>query len=102
MNVFAPDAIDAIPDSDLPHKPFRSKDLPGHLLTIQVAPDDCTGCGVCVDVCPAKSKADPAHKALNMAPALDHRDVERRRWNRFLALPPLDRGLLPHASVKGS
>ena len=37
-------------------KPFRSRELPGHLLTIQVAPDDCTGCGVCVDVCPARSK----------------------------------------------
>jgi pyruvate-ferredoxin/flavodoxin oxidoreductase len=38
-----------------------------HRLTIQVAPDDCTGCGVCVDVCPAKSKTDTSHKAINMA-----------------------------------
>ena len=47
---------------------------PGHLLTIQVAPDDCTGCGVCVDVCPAKSKTEIGHKAINMEPVLEHRD----------------------------
>ena len=51
-------------------KPFRSKDLAGHHLTIQVAPDDCTGCGVCVDVCPAKSKTEIGHKAINMEPVL--------------------------------
>jgi pyruvate-ferredoxin/flavodoxin oxidoreductase len=102
MNVFAPDAVADVPEAELPRKRFRSKDLAGHLLTIQVAPDDCTGCGVCVDVCPAKDKADPTHKALDMAPTLEHRDVERRRWDRFRAVPPLDRDLLPHASVKGS
>ena len=41
---------------------------PDHRLTIQVAPDDCTGCGVCVDVCPAKSKTDSSHKAIDMEP----------------------------------
>ena len=54
-------------------------DLLDHRLTIQVAPDDCTGCGVCVDVCPAKSKTDTSHKAINMEPVADHRDVERER-----------------------
>ena len=75
---------------------------PGHRLTIQVAPDDCTGCGVCVDVCPAKSKTEVRHKAINMEPALEHRDVERARWDFFSSIPPLDRSLLPHDSVKGS
>ena len=57
MKVFDTDAVaDAPPD--FLHKAFRSKDLADHRLTIQVAPDDCTGCGVCVDVCPAKSKTD--------------------------------------------
>jgi pyruvate-ferredoxin/flavodoxin oxidoreductase len=101
MKVFAPDAVASAPD-DFLTKPFRSKDLPDHLLTIQVAPDDCTGCGVCVDVCPAKSKTELGHKAINMEPVLEHRDVERRRWDHFLTIPPLDRSLLPHDTVKGS
>ena len=62
------------PEADVPalagflSKEFKSRDLPGHRLTIQVAPDDCTGCGVCVDVCPAKSKTDVGHKSINMEP----------------------------------
>ena len=49
-----------------------------------MAPDDCTGCGVCVDVCPAKSKTDVGHKSINMANYLENRDVERERWDKFL------------------
>src|SRR5581483_11400391 len=60
MKVFAPDAVADAPGEFL-HKDFRSKDLAGHWLAIQVAPDDCTGCGVCVDVCPAKSKTEVRH-----------------------------------------
>ena len=75
------------------HKEFKSRDLVGHRLTIQVAPDDCTGCGVCVDVCPAKSKTDVSHKAINMEPILEHRDVERERWDFFQSIAPLDRSL---------
>jgi pyruvate-ferredoxin/flavodoxin oxidoreductase len=100
MKVLTPDAVADAPD--LPTKAFRSKDLPDHLLSIQVAPDDCTGCGVCVDVCPAKSKTELGHKAINMEPVLEHRDVERVRWEQFLGVAPLDRSLLPHDSVKGS
>ncbi len=101
MKVFPPEAVAGAP-ADFLTKSFRSKDLPDHLLTIQVAPDDCTGCGVCVDVCPAKSKTDLSHKAINMEPVLEHRDLERRRWDHFLTLQPIDRSLLPHDSVKGS
>jgi pyruvate-ferredoxin/flavodoxin oxidoreductase len=101
MKVFAPETVAGAPPEFL-DKPFRSKDLVGHRLAIQVAPDDCTGCGVCVDVCPAKSKTELRHKAINMAPALDHRDVERRRWDYFQTIPPLERGLLPRDTVKGS
>jgi pyruvate-ferredoxin/flavodoxin oxidoreductase len=86
----------------LKSKAFRSKDLPGHLLAIQVAPDDCTGCGICVDVCPAKSKTDPGHKSLNLVDALTARDDERERWELFETVAPLDRAALAHDSVKGS
>ncbi|HSP02480.1 MAG TPA: pyruvate:ferredoxin (flavodoxin) oxidoreductase, partial [Acidimicrobiales bacterium] len=101
MKVFDTDAVADAPD-DFLHKAFRSKDLADHRLTIQVAPDDCTGCGVCVDVCPAKSKTDVSHKAINMEPAMEHRDLERERWDFFQTIPHLDRDLLPHDSVKGS
>jgi pyruvate-ferredoxin/flavodoxin oxidoreductase len=101
MKVFEPSAIEDAPDHFL-SKNFRSKDLAGHRLTVQVAPDDCTGCGVCVDVCPAKSKTEVRHKAINMEPVLDHRDVERARWDFFMSIPPLDRSLLPHDNAKGS
>jgi pyruvate-ferredoxin/flavodoxin oxidoreductase len=96
------------PESQTPETPgflfkeFKSRDLPGHRITIQVAPDDCTGCGVCVDVCPAKSKTDVGHKAINMAPYLEHRDVERERWSTFETIPQLDRTLVPRETVKGA
>ncbi|MGH9085388.1 MAG: pyruvate:ferredoxin (flavodoxin) oxidoreductase [Acidimicrobiales bacterium] len=101
MKVFEPAALDDAPDH-FPSKDFRSKDLTDHRLTIQVAPDDCTGCGVCVDVCPAKSKTEVRHKAINMEPVLAHRDLERQRWAFFESIPPLDRNLLPHDNAKGS
>jgi pyruvate-ferredoxin/flavodoxin oxidoreductase len=101
MKVFPSSAVEAAP-ADFLHKEFRSRDLLDHRLTIQVAPDDCTGCGVCVDVCPAKSKTDTSHKAINMAPVAEHRDVERPRWDFFQSIAPLDRSLIPLDSVKGS
>jgi pyruvate-ferredoxin/flavodoxin oxidoreductase len=101
MKVFAPEALVGAPDGFL-SKPFRSKELAGHLMTIQVAPDDCTGCGVCVDVCPAKSKTEAKHKSINMQPAITHRDGERALWDFFESIPELDRSILPHDSVKGS
>jgi pyruvate-ferredoxin/flavodoxin oxidoreductase len=101
MKVFTPDELDGAPESFL-SKDFRSKDLAGHRMTIQVAPDDCTGCGVCVDVCPAKSKTETRRKAITMEPAASHRDRERANWDFFLDIAPLDRSLLPHDTVKGS
>jgi pyruvate-ferredoxin/flavodoxin oxidoreductase len=101
MKVYEPAALAGAPEGFL-SKEFRSKDLAGHRLTIQVAPDDCTGCGVCVDICPAKSKTEVRHKSINMEPAIEHRDRERPNWDFFLSIPELDRDLLPHDSVKGA
>ena len=83
-------------------RPGRGKDLAGQHLTIQVAPDDCTGCGVCVDVCPAFSKANVSHKAINMLPKHEHLDVERERFAAFLQLPEPDRSQVAVDSIKGS
>ncbi|MEO8268951.1 MAG: 4Fe-4S dicluster domain-containing protein [Aureliella sp.] len=72
------------------------------LLTIQVAPEDCTGCGVCVDVCPATSKEVAKLKAINMLPKSEHLEQERRRFDYFIQLPDVDRRQLKTDSVKGS
>jgi pyruvate-ferredoxin/flavodoxin oxidoreductase len=101
MKVFPPEVLAGAPEGFL-SKPFRSKDLVGHLMTIQVDPDDCTGCGVCVDVCPAKSKTEVKHKSINMASAVENRDHERQNWDFFESVPELDRAALPHDSVKGA
>ncbi|CCQ59131.1 Pyruvate-flavodoxin oxidoreductase [Crocosphaera watsonii WH 0005] len=63
-------------------------------FTIQVAAEDCTGCGVCVDVCPAKNKSQPKLKAINMAPQLPIREQERENWDYFLSIPNPDRNAL--------
>ena len=101
MKVYPANAVADAPAGFL-HKEFKSRDLADHWLTIQVAPDDCTGCGVCVDVCPAKSKTEVRHKAINMAPAAEHRDLERPNWEYFLEIPQLDRTLIAHDTVKGA
>jgi len=87
---------------DFPSRPWRSKERPGHAFTIQVAPDDCTGCGICVDVCPARSKEIANHKAIDMLPKLPHLERERRRFEHFLSLPSVDRAAIDEASIPGS
>ena len=83
-------------------KVWKDKSLPNHQLTIQVAPDDCTGCGVCVDVCPAKSKEVVRHKAINMEPKEEHLELERANFDYFLTIEDLDRSSLKQDTVKGS
>jgi pyruvate-ferredoxin/flavodoxin oxidoreductase len=101
MKVFAPEALEGAPEG-FEVKDFRSRDLPGMKLTIQVAPDDCTGCGVCVEVCPAHSKEEVKHKAINMTPVDAYLERERQRWDFFLEIPELDRELMAPDSIKGS
>jgi len=80
----------------------RGRDFPDHRLVIQVAPDDCTGCGVCVDICPAKSKEQVRHKSINMEPQDEHLDLERERFDFFLSLPEIDRREVAIGTLKGS
>ena len=70
--------------------------------TLQVAPEDCTGCKLCVEVCPAKSKTEVKHKAINMAPQDPLRKPESVNWEFFLSLPEFDRNRLSHSQVKDS
>jgi pyruvate-ferredoxin/flavodoxin oxidoreductase len=78
----------------------KDRDWLGLKYTIQVAPEDCTGCAVCVDVCPAKNKAETRLKALNMRPQPPLREQERANWDFFLALPEMDRRTLRVGSVR--
>jgi len=82
-------------------KNYRDRKLTDHRLVVQVAPDDCTGCSICVDVCPAKSKTEVKHKAINMEPRRDHLETERTNYDYFLGLPEIDRTKVRHDQVKG-
>jgi pyruvate-ferredoxin/flavodoxin oxidoreductase len=90
-----------IPEGFLWKEP-TGKDLAGMRVAIQVAPDDCTGCGVCVDICPAHSKEVVKHKAINMEPKDEHLERERRNFTYFLELPEMERSQVKVSSVKGS
>ena len=79
---------------------YKGPDLIGH-YTVQVAPEDCTGCSLCVMVCPAKDKGNPRHKAIDMAAQAPLRDVERENYAFFLTLPEADRTAV-RADVKST
>ncbi|HZJ63278.1 MAG TPA: pyruvate:ferredoxin (flavodoxin) oxidoreductase, partial [Kofleriaceae bacterium] len=89
--------VKAYPPAALAGAPstFKAIPLKAHtgeeLYTVQVAPEDCTGCGACVDVCPAKDKTNPRHKALEMVAQAPLREPERANFEFFLALPEIDR-----------
>ncbi|MCE5328486.1 MAG: pyruvate:ferredoxin (flavodoxin) oxidoreductase [Planctomycetaceae bacterium] len=80
----------------------KGKEYAGKKWTIQVAPEDCTGCGLCVEACPAKNKTNPSRKAINMEFQPPLRATERGNWEFFLTIPESDRGTLKTNTVKGS
>ncbi len=97
--VYAPELGDKAPATLQWAKP-KWKGMEQDHYTLQVAPEDCTGCGVCVEVCPVKSKSDASHKAINMTPQPPLRETERENWEFFLGLPEADRSRLSHGQVK--
>ncbi len=78
----------------------RWKEFKDLKYTLQVAPEDCTGCALCVQVCPVKSKTEVRHKAINMEPQPPIREPEGENWSFFLALPEMDRRVLNLSQVK--
>jgi len=76
------------------------KGLENDLYTLMIAPEDCTGCGVCVDICPAKNKSDASKKAINMASQPEIREAEVKNWDYFLSIPEVDRDTVSHNTVK--
>lgn len=80
----------------------KGKDMDGKLYTLQVAPEDCTGCGACVHNCPVKSKTETNKKAINMTFQAPLRDSEAANFKFFLNLPDTDPALINRATLKGS
>jgi pyruvate-ferredoxin/flavodoxin oxidoreductase len=97
--VYEPDQLKGAPESFL-SAPARWKGLSHMRYSLQVAPEDCTGCTLCVEVCPAKSKTDPAHRAVNMVAEPPVRAREAANWEFFLGLPEPQRDKLSLSQVK--
>jgi len=80
----------------------RWKEFPDMKYTLAVAPEDCTACGLCVEVCPAKDKSQVGRKAINMADQPPIRESEAVKWDYFLTIPDMDRTLVSPKAVKNS
>ncbi len=94
-------AVDAPPT--FKHAGARSKEFPpGTQISYQVAPEDCTGCGDCVEACPIHDKSNVSRRAVNMAPVAPLRDQERDNFAFFLRLPEFDRAALKHNTIPGA
>jgi pyruvate-ferredoxin/flavodoxin oxidoreductase len=102
QKVYGPDQLEKSPETFKSIK-ARGKDFAeGSLYSLQVAPEDCTGCNLCVEVCPAKNKKKVGKKAINMVSQPAIRNQERENYDFFLSIPELDRRDVKVASVKGS
>jgi pyruvate-ferredoxin/flavodoxin oxidoreductase len=91
--VYEPAALGNAPET-FKSTATKDKDFAGTQFTIQVSPEDCTGCGICVEVCPAKNKSMPSLKAINMEAQIPLREPERENWDFFMNLPNPDRRTL--------
>ena len=102
--VYDPSCLKGAPETfkSVDAKGVIGKAFPGFKYTIQIAPEDCTGCGLCVQRCPAKNKADPSKKAINMAPQFPLRAPEAANWKFFLGLPEADATKLNPTTIQGS
>ena len=104
MNVFPAEELKRAP-AGFKAVPWARKDggpLDDLMYSLQVAPDDCTGCGICVDVCPTRSKTEVKHKAVNMAPKLEHLEAERANYEFYLSLPEVRPALDSIDGLRGS
>jgi pyruvate-ferredoxin/flavodoxin oxidoreductase len=97
--IFKPEALSAAPPAFKSAKP-RWKEYEHLRYSLQVAPEDCTGCGLCVQICPVKSKSEVKHRAINMEPQAPLRQQENANWSFFSSLPEADRHPLHLGQVK--
>ena len=101
QKVVEPAALVGAPETFLSSE-ARFKEFPGWQYTLQVAPEDCTGCSLCVEACPARDKTQAGRKAINMAPQPPIRERERAHWDFFLQLPEVDRTQLDMGTIKNA
>ena len=100
--IFSTDVLVDTPET-FKQAPLLGKDFPAGLaISYQVAPEDCTGCTLCVDICPIRDKSNASKKALNMMPQPPLREGERDNWEFFLTIPEYDRRLLKTNTIKGA
>ncbi len=100
--VFSGELTEDAPET-FKHVPVKGREFEDDLhISYQVAPEDCTGCGLCVEICPARDKTNVSHKALNMAPQPPLREQERENWDYFLKLPEYDREKIRFNGMKGA
>ncbi|MBI4876593.1 MAG: pyruvate:ferredoxin (flavodoxin) oxidoreductase [Acidobacteria bacterium] len=97
--VYSADALAGAPEN-FKAVEARWKDFKDRKYTLQVAPEDCTGCALCVEVCPVKDKTQPKRRAINMVPQVPIRAQEAANWDFFLSLPETDRTVLSLSQVK--
>jgi pyruvate-ferredoxin/flavodoxin oxidoreductase len=97
--VYAPKQLQGAPET-FKHVPARWKEFEGLQYTLQVSPEDCTGCTLCVEVCPVKNKSETRLKALNMKPQPPLREQENANWDFFMQLPEMDRAQVNTHLVK--
>lgn len=99
--VVSPQAMENAPAS-LHSLDVKSRDMRGQKYVLQVAPEDCTGCNLCVEVCPAKDRQNPQIKAINMMSRLEHVEEEKVNYDFFLDLPEIDRSKLERIDIRTS
>jgi pyruvate-ferredoxin/flavodoxin oxidoreductase len=97
--VYEPDRLTTAPAAFKSHE-ARLPEWKGLKFTLQVSTEDCTGCGICVDVCPVRNKSEARLKAINMQPREPLVESERSNWNFFLSIPELDRRRVPLEHVR--
>jgi pyruvate-ferredoxin/flavodoxin oxidoreductase len=101
VKVYVPELLNSAPTT-FKSVDYKGLEYKGMKYTIQVAAEDCTGCSLCVEVCPAKSKSESRVKAINMKPQPPLRDAERVNYDFFLKLPEVDRRTVKTGLVKDS
>jgi pyruvate-ferredoxin/flavodoxin oxidoreductase len=101
QKIYDPTLLEDAPET-FKSAPARFREFKDQVFTLQIAPEDCTGCTLCVEVCPVKNKEEVGRKAINMADQIPLREPEKANWEYFLSLPEVDRTKLKLNDIKQS
>jgi len=101
QKVYDPHHLEGAPET-FKSTEAKFREFPERLYSLQVAPEECTGCAVCVEACPVKDKSEVGRKAINMAPQPPLREQEGENWDFFLSLPDVDRTTIKTSTIKNA